>query len=99
MLMMRDHGVADYAALRDMDSTDVGVLGDDDRVCLDELGRYLAAADAWQRFGIWLLHKHFEPDAGEVFVERGCRLERFPWPPANTFRCAASVKPTSAKSR
>jgi hypothetical protein len=70
MLTMRDHGVEDYATLRDMDATDVGVLGEDDRACLEELGQYLAATDAWQRFAIWLLHKHFEPAPGEVFVER-----------------------------
>jgi hypothetical protein len=76
MLTMRDHGVEDYAGMRDMDGTDVGVLGEDDRACLDELGRYLAATDAWQRFGIWLLHKHFEPAPGEVFVERAIRAPR-----------------------
>jgi hypothetical protein len=70
MLMMRDHSVEDYQALRDMDATDVGILGDDDRACLNELGEYFATTDAWQRFAIWLLHKHFEPRAGEVFVER-----------------------------
>ena len=70
MLSMRDHDVDDYAALRDMDATDVGVLSDDDRACLKELGKYLFATEAWQRFSIWLLHKHFEPDLGEVFVER-----------------------------
>ena len=70
MLTMRDHGVQDYAGLPDMDATDVGVLGEDDQACLDELGRYLAGTDAWKRFGIWLLHKHFEPRFGEVFVER-----------------------------
>jgi hypothetical protein len=52
-----------------MDTTDVGVLDEADRACLDELGEYLVSADAWQRFAIWLLHKHFEPDAGEVFLE------------------------------
>ncbi len=30
MLTMRDHDVEDYAALRDMDATNVRVLGDDD---------------------------------------------------------------------
>jgi len=70
MLTMRVHSVEDYAALPNMDTTDVGVLGEDDRACLEELGQYLAAADAWQRFGVWLLHKHFEPAPGEVFVER-----------------------------
>ncbi len=70
MLTIRDHGVEDYGELRDMDATDVGVLSDDDRACLDELGQFLVATDAWHRFGIWLLHKHFETSAGEVFVER-----------------------------
>jgi len=76
MLTMRDHDVDDYAELRDMDATDVGELAEDDRACLDEVGQYLVAADAWQRFGIWLLHKHFEPAPGEVFVERAMREQR-----------------------
>lgn len=70
MLTIRDHDVEDYVALRDMDATDVGVLSEDDRACLDELGEYLVSTDAFQRFAIWLLHKHFEPATGEVFVER-----------------------------
>lgn len=70
MLTLRDHGVEDYAALRDMDATDVGQLHEDDRACLAELGQYLVTTESWQRFGIWLLHKHFDPDPGEVFVER-----------------------------
>lgn len=70
MLSVRDHDVDDYAALRDMDSTDVGVLTADDQACLDELGRYLILTGAWRRFAIWLLHKHFEPEPGEVFIER-----------------------------
>jgi hypothetical protein len=76
MLTMRDHGVQDYAGLPDMDATDVGVLGEDDQACLDELGQYLAGTDAWKRFGIWLLHKHFEPGPGEVFVERAVHAPR-----------------------
>ncbi len=70
MLAMRDHDVEDYTDLHDMDGTEVGVLTDDDRACLTELGQYLATTDAWKRFGIWLLHKHFEPSDGEVFVEQ-----------------------------
>ena len=69
MLTMRDHDVEDYVALRDMDATDVGMLSEDDRACLEELGDYLVSTDAFRRFAIWLLHKHFQPDAGEVFVE------------------------------
>jgi hypothetical protein len=76
MLTMRDHGVEDYTALPDMDATDVGVLDHDDRACLEELGAYLAATDACQRFGVWLLHKHFEPRPGEVFVERAIAAPR-----------------------
>lgn len=76
MLSVRDHGVEDYADLRDMDATDVGVLTDDDRACLDELGRYLVDSEASDRFAIWLLHKHFEPTDGEVFVERAVSTPR-----------------------
>jgi hypothetical protein len=73
---MRDHGVQDYQTLPDMDATDVGDLRDDDRACLEELGQYLVTTDAWQRFGIWLLHKHFEPAPGEIFVEHTMRAPR-----------------------
>ncbi|OBC01828.1 hypothetical protein A5784_17145 [Mycobacterium sp. 852013-50091_SCH5140682] len=76
MLVMRDHDVEDYKALRDMDATDVGELHADDRACLEELGQYLVTTDAWQRFGIWLLHKHFLPEPGEVFVEQTVRSPR-----------------------
>jgi hypothetical protein len=70
MLQIRDHGVADYTALLDMNATDVGVLTDDGRACLDELGAYLTTTESWQRFAVWLLHKHFEPADREIFVER-----------------------------
>jgi hypothetical protein len=76
MLTLRDHNVSDYASLRDMDTTDVAVLDEADRACLDELGRYLVSTDAWRRFAIWLLHKHFEPAPGEVFVERAVGAAR-----------------------
>ena len=69
MLTMRDHDIEDYVALRDMDATDAGMLSADDLACLDELGDYLVSTDAFQRFAIWLLHKHFEPASGEVFAE------------------------------
>jgi hypothetical protein len=69
MLTLRDHNVGNYATLRDMDATDVAVLDEADRACLDELGEYLVSTDAWRRFAIWLLHKHFEPAPGEVFAE------------------------------
>lgn len=76
MLTMRDHDVEDYLALRDMDATDVGVLSDDDRACLAELGQYLVDVGADQRFAVWLLHKHFEPACGEVFLERAVTAPR-----------------------
>lgn len=76
MLNVRDHGVEDYTTLRDMDKTDVGVLSDDDRVCIDEIGRYLIEAGAAQRFALWLLHKHFDPRPGEVFIERSLTAPR-----------------------
>jgi hypothetical protein len=75
MLRIRDHGVHDYMALLDMDATDVGALSEDDRDCLRELGEYLVTTEASQRFAMWLLHKHFEPGIGEVFVERAIREE------------------------
>jgi hypothetical protein len=85
MLRIRNHGVDDYAALPDLRSADVGVLREDDRVCLDEIGQFLVMHDAWQRFAIWLLHKHFDPAPGEVFVERVIisrrRIDTAPQPP------------------
>lgn len=76
MLNVRDHDVEDYTTLRDMDKTDVGVLSDDDRACLDEIGRFLVEAGAAERFALWLLHKHFEPSQGEVFIERSFTAPR-----------------------
>ena len=61
MLRIRDHGVDDYTALRNIGTTDVGVLRDDDRACLDEIGHFLVLHDEWHRFAIWLLHKYFDP--------------------------------------
>lgn len=76
MLTVRDHGVEDYTSLRDMDKTDVGVLSDDDRTCIDAVGRYLVEAGAADRFALWLLHKHFDPKRGEVFLERSLTAPR-----------------------
>jgi hypothetical protein len=76
MLTVRDHDVEDYTTLRHMDKTDVGVLSDDDRTCIDEIGRYLVDAGAAHRFALWLLHKHFDPRPGEVFVERSLAAPR-----------------------
>src|ERR1700757_3379429 len=98
MLTMRDHGVEDYTTLRDMDATDVGELSEDDRACLDELGEYLVATDSWQRFGIWLLHKHFEPAPGEVFVERAFHAaRRTETTPAERSAFSAGLSPTAVR--
>ncbi|QUR68260.1 hypothetical protein [Mycobacterium spongiae] len=70
MLTIRDHGVDDYAELADMDASKVGVLTRDDKDCINELGDYLVNTHTWQRFAVWLLHRHFVPEPGEVFVER-----------------------------
>ncbi|OBK70651.1 hypothetical protein [Mycobacterium sp. 1274761.0] len=70
MLTLRDHDVEDYEQLADMDASDVGVLTVDDRETIEELGDYLVASGGWDRFAVWLLHKHFLPEPGEVFVER-----------------------------
>ena len=53
MLLIRDHGVEDYTEVLDMDATDVGVLSEDDRACLDELGEYLVTTESWQWFAVF----------------------------------------------
>ena len=97
MLTLRDHNVEDYAALRDMDATDVAVLDDDDRACLDELGHYLVSTDAWRRFSIWLLHKHFEPGDGEVFMEMATTAPRGTLTTLVRHRLAWGLEPTSLR--
>ena len=84
MLTIREHEVNDYAVLRDMDATAVGMLTEDDRACLDALGKYLVGTGSWQRFAIWLLHKHFEPEPGEVSYSQ--LLERGAEAPPNSYR-------------
>ncbi len=97
MLTLRDHNVEDYAALRDMDATDVAVLDEADRACLDELGQYLVSTDAWRRFAIWLLHKHFEPAPGEVFMETATAAPRGTLTTLVQHRLALGLKPTSMR--
>ena len=53
-MLIRDHTVEDYAALLEMDATDVGILADDDHACLRELGEYLVTTAASQRYAVWL---------------------------------------------
>ena len=97
MLTVRDHNVEDYAALRDMDTTDVAVLDDADRACLDELGDYLVSTDAWRRFAIWLLHKHFEPGDGEVFMEMATTAPRGTLTTLVRHRLAWGLEPASMR--
>ncbi|OYN75724.1 hypothetical protein [Mycolicibacterium sphagni] len=97
MLTMRDHDVEDYTVLADMDATDVGVLSAEDQACLDEIGQYLVATDTWQRFAIWLLHKHFEPAPGEVFVEAAVHAPRGTRTTPRGRAAVAAVQPTSVR--
>jgi hypothetical protein len=97
VLTLRDHNAGDYAALRDMDATDVAALDEADRACLDELGHYLVSTDAWQRFAIWLLHKHFEPAVGEVFMERAVTAPRGTQTTLVKRRSAQDLKLTSMR--
>ena len=97
MLTLRDHNVEDYATLSDIDAGDVAVLDEADRACLDELGHHLVSTDAWRRFAIWLLHKHFEPDRGEVFIESVITAPRGTQTTLVDRRSAPGLKPTSIR--
>jgi hypothetical protein len=97
VLTLRDQNVQDYATLRDMDTTDVAVLDEADLACLDELGHHLVSTDAWQRFAIWVLHTHFEPTAGGVFVESIMTAPRGTKTTLVHRRSARGLKPTSMR--
>jgi len=64
VLTVRDHNVEDYAALRDMDATDVAVLDGADRACLDELGQ-----GKTERFGVRLIRDPLGLLDNEVLLE------------------------------
>jgi hypothetical protein len=51
------------------DIDDVTPLGSQDQACIDELHRVLERYGALERFGITLLHQHFELGPNEVLVE------------------------------
>ena len=51
-------------------------LGPSDEACLVELRAVLEKHNALQRFGVLLLHEHFEIAADEVLVERCDELRR-----------------------
>lgn len=66
---IRCHDSRDYAMLRDMEGSDVGVLDASDRDCLDEIGALLVRRVAHHRLGIALLHRHFHVTDDEMLVE------------------------------
>ena len=55
---------ADYKGLEDVDPID-----DSDLECLAEVREVLKKYGKRERFGVALLHKHFDMDDGEVLVE------------------------------
>ena len=75
-----------------MDASDVGVLVADDRSEIPWLSSPIdrvTSSGGWQRFAgaVWLLHKHFLPDYGWVFVERA--IARPPQTPTTPIERAA----------
>jgi hypothetical protein len=69
MIALRRHNSQDYAGLPDIDDLRVQSLAKDDTDCLDEIGDFLVGAQANERFGASLLHRHFPVLTGELFVE------------------------------
>lgn len=63
-----------WAELRDID--DVEPLNDSDAACLAEVREVLAHHGRLQRFGIALLHSHFELAPDEVLLESSDEQER-----------------------
>ena len=51
------------------DIHDVQPLSEQDRACLDAVRDILAQYDCLHRFGLSLLHKHFEMAADEILIE------------------------------
>jgi len=56
-----------WSSLADVD--DVKPVGDQDYVVLEEIRQVLAKHGSTERFGICLLHRHFDVAPGEVAVE------------------------------
>lgn len=71
-----------WSSLHNID--DVSPINDRDQACLDELRLVLARHNAGTRFGLHLIHKHFELAQDEVLVEYtdesnrtlNCRVEK-----------------------
>lgn len=51
------------------DIEDVPPLNDDDRACIEEVTEVLKKHGSLSRFGLMLLHQHFDLGAGEVMLE------------------------------
>lgn len=49
---------------------DVGVISEEDEACLHEIREVLERHKKLSRFGIALLHRHFDMDSGEVLLEQ-----------------------------
>jgi hypothetical protein len=69
MITIRPHNPHDYAILPDIDDRQVQSLTKADSDCLDKLGNFLVVAQANERFGASLLHRHFPVFTNELFIE------------------------------
>ena len=67
MITIRPHNPHDYAILPDIDDRQVQSLTKADGDCLDKLGNFLVVAQANDRFGASLLHRHFPVFTNELF--------------------------------
>jgi hypothetical protein len=69
MLQVRPHVSLDYLSLPDIDSSGMDTLTSQDQKCLDEIGYLLVSHKAHEKFGVSLLHSHFEIEDDEVLIE------------------------------
>jgi len=71
---MTESSAESLSRLPDID--EVRPFGPDDKACFDELRAVLEKHEALQRFGITLLHQHFDIANNEVLVENIDRENR-----------------------
>jgi hypothetical protein len=69
VLTWRRHDSRDYDALPHIDSAGTADLSAEDQECLNAIGRELHERSGADRFGILLLHKHFDFANDETCVE------------------------------
>jgi len=69
MLAIRPHRSQDYAQLPNIDEYDGGVLTPEDEDCLSDLGHLVLSLNAYERFGVTLLHRHFSVRDNETLIE------------------------------